>query len=60
MWIILSFLLVALADFYPRLALTITGLLITSVLLSNYKNYIDLGVNAGFIPSASSIGSGVK
>lgn len=51
LWIVLAFMLIALADFFPRFTVILIGLLITSVLLVNYNSYLDLLKNVGFTPS---------
>jgi hypothetical protein len=42
MWIISAFLLVALADYFPRIAVGFTGLLVIDVLLINSDKYVAL------------------
>lgn len=46
-WVSLAFFLVALADFYPKVAIGITSLLIIDVLLINSDQYVTMLKEAG-------------
>lgn len=52
MWIVAGFLLIMISDFYPRLAKSLLGLIILSVVLINYKTI------ASYFPGQSSSSGG--
>jgi len=46
-WVSLAFFLVALADFFPKISIGITSLLLVDVLLMNSDKYVALLKEAG-------------
>lgn len=46
-WVALAFFLIALADYYPKISVGITSLLIIDVLLINSDQYVALLQQAG-------------
>jgi len=48
-WVSLAFFLVALADFFPKISIGITSLLLVDVLLMNSDKYVALLKDAGII-----------
>lgn len=48
-WVALAFFLVALADFFPKISIGITSLLIVDVLLINSDKYVSLLKETGMV-----------